>query len=523
MANNTLKARLIQASKTEAEWKSSNPVLLKGEVAYSSDKKQRKTGDGSSKWTDLEYDKSVPTAHTHDDRYYTESEVNTKLGGKVDLSTDGVSKAINKLSTGTATPTDEDYYISQYTGGGATTTSYHRRPMKALWAYIQSKLHKVATSGSYNDLSNKPTIGNGKVTIKQAGTSKGTFTLNQTDNTTIELTDDNTTYSTGTSTAPGLTKLYTSVGTATDGTMTQAAMKSALDGKAPSSHTHNYAGSSSAGGVANSANKLATPRKINGIAFDGTKDINNVIYTTKKDYDTLVKTGTYDKSAMYVTTDEMDNTSSIDPKLLESSISLAQQGKYLSYSDQNGGKYLSIKNTTDNSTVGHTKLMDGESGEGMDVDEDKVKTIDSKGILVDALGETTAQALIDEVAKRVIDLTGRMSTTETGLQSANEAITSLNSNIPVLRKIWFDDTSASDIKELLKAKCGLIQKNKLGDGLYIITGGWSTQNFGFTIGQKYGGTIRIAFFDFYNIYQATSSTDDSLSNFAATSVKFTTI
>ena len=305
--------------------------------------------------------------------------------------------------------------------------------------------------------------------------------------------------------------------------MTQAAMKSALDGKAPSSHTHNYAGSSSAGGVANSANKLATPRKINGIAFDGTKDINNVIYTTKKDYDTLVKTGTYDKSAMYVTTDEMDNTSSIDPKLLESSISLAQQGKYLSYSDQNGGKYLSIKNTTDNSTVGHTKLMDGESGEGMDVDADKVKTIDSKGILVDALGETTAQALIDEVAKRVIDLTGRMSTTETGLQSANEAITSLNSNIPVLRKIWFDDTSASDIKELLKAKCGLIQKNKLGDGLYIITGGWSTQNFGFTIGQKYGGTIRIAFFDFYNIYQATSSTDDSLSNFAATSVKFTTI
>lgn len=268
MANNTLKARLIQASKTEAEWKSSNPVLLKGEVAYSSDKKQRKTGDGSSKWTDITYDKSVPTEHTH-----------------------------------------------------------------------------------------------------------------------------------------------------------------------------NYAGSSSAGGVANSANKLATPRKINGIAFDGTKDINNVIYTTKKDYDTLVKTGTYDKSAMYVTTDEIDDMSKFNTDLLDSSTSLAKQGKYLSYSDQNGGKYLSIKNTTDNSTVAHAKLMDGESGEGMDVDADKVKTIDSKGILVDALGETTAQALIDEVAKRVIDLTGRMSTTETGLQSANEAITSLNSNMKknVLVQSFYSD------------------------------------------------------------------------------------
>ena len=50
-------------------------------------------------------------------------------------------------------------------------------------------------SGNYNDLTNKPTIptvGNGTITIKQAGTSKGTFTMNQSGNTTIELTDNNT-------------------------------------------------------------------------------------------------------------------------------------------------------------------------------------------------------------------------------------------------------------------------------------------------------------------------------------------
>lgn len=43
--------------------------------------------------------------------------------------------------------------------------------------------------------------------------------------------------------------------------------------KANASHTHNYAGSSSAGGAANSATKLATARKINGVAFDGSADI----------------------------------------------------------------------------------------------------------------------------------------------------------------------------------------------------------------------------------------------------------
>ena len=51
-------------------------------------------------------------------------------------------------------------------------------------------------------------------------------------------TDTDTKYNTGTATTPGLTKLYTSTGTATDGTMTQKAITDALGGKAASSHTH---------------------------------------------------------------------------------------------------------------------------------------------------------------------------------------------------------------------------------------------------------------------------------------------
>jgi len=44
-------------------------------------------------------------------------------------------------------------------------------------------------------------------------------------------------------------------------------------GAAASSHTHNYAGSTSAGGAANSAVKLQTARKLNGTTFNGTVDV----------------------------------------------------------------------------------------------------------------------------------------------------------------------------------------------------------------------------------------------------------
>lgn len=56
-------------------------------------------------------------------------------------------------------------------------------------------------------------IHNTKVTIKQAGTEKGSFTLNQTDAVTIELTDNNTRYSVATATTLGLIK----IGFANDG------------------------------------------------------------------------------------------------------------------------------------------------------------------------------------------------------------------------------------------------------------------------------------------------------------------
>ena len=109
-----------------------------------------------------------------------------------DNTTYDLDAMINALPVGTDDPVDNDYYVSQYADGGTSNTRYYRRPVSKLWNYIKTKLATVATSGSYTDLSNKPTIGNGKVTVNQNGTTKGTFTMNQTGDTIINLADSDT-------------------------------------------------------------------------------------------------------------------------------------------------------------------------------------------------------------------------------------------------------------------------------------------------------------------------------------------
>lgn len=81
-----------------------------------------------------------------------------------------------------------------------------------------------------------------------------------------------TTTATGTSSTAGLTKLYTGTGTATDGTMTQNAIKSALDGKANSSHTHSNmtAATASAAGKAGFVPAPAAGKQGQYLRGDGT-------------------------------------------------------------------------------------------------------------------------------------------------------------------------------------------------------------------------------------------------------------
>lgn len=70
---------------------------------------------------------------------------------------------------------------------------------------VTSALNGKSNTGhthSYTDLTDKPTIGNAQITIRQNGTEKGSFTLNQTSAKVIDLID--TTYDIATQSAPGL-------------------------------------------------------------------------------------------------------------------------------------------------------------------------------------------------------------------------------------------------------------------------------------------------------------------------------
>ena len=116
------------------------------------------------------------------------------------------------------------------------------------WSEIGSKptFATVATSGSYNDLSNKPTIpsvGNGTITITQNGATKGTFTLNQSGNATIALTDNNTVYSLppATSSTLGGVKVGSNI-TNSSGTisLTKANVTAALGYTPPTSDTNTW-------------------------------------------------------------------------------------------------------------------------------------------------------------------------------------------------------------------------------------------------------------------------------------------
>lgn len=102
-------------------------------------------------------EKKADTVHTHN--ISDVASLQSTLDGKSAINhTHDLSTMINTLNTSSTTPSDSDYYVAQYAGGGTTTTTYHRKPMSALWSYIKGKLATVAISGSYSDLTNKPTI-----------------------------------------------------------------------------------------------------------------------------------------------------------------------------------------------------------------------------------------------------------------------------------------------------------------------------------------------------------------------------
>ena len=225
-------------------------------------------------------DGKAPSSHTH-----TKSEVGL---GNVDNTADATKSVKYAISAGSASSaaaltsnagsSTQPVYFS---GGKPVACSYtlgKSVPADALFTDHTYGNMKGATSSSAGSagLVPAPNIGEQLKFLRADG---------------AWVIPTNTTYSVGTSSYLGITKLYTETGSATDGTMTQNAITTALNGKSPTSHTHNYAGSSSAGGAADSAIKLNTSRNItignSTKSFDGTTNLswslNEIGIPTKSD------------------------------------------------------------------------------------------------------------------------------------------------------------------------------------------------------------------------------------------------
>lgn len=110
-------------------------------------------------------EKFAPKSHSHDERYYTESEMDGKLNSKVNNNEAGADSLLSKLTTSwTATPTDNTYFIRQDTGGG---NEFGRVKFSTLWNYIKGKTDGVyQPKGNYSTTDTKNTAGSTNTTSK---------------------------------------------------------------------------------------------------------------------------------------------------------------------------------------------------------------------------------------------------------------------------------------------------------------------------------------------------------------------
>lgn len=144
------------------------------------------------------------------------------------------------------------------------------------------------TAGSYGPTANVTGTDNTTINVPQI-TVDAYGRVTSVVNRVYTSKDTNTTYSLSsfgiTATAAELNKLDGVTTTATQfnylNTLT-GNVQTQLNGKASSSHTHNYAGSSSAGGAATSALQLTNARSINGTSFNGTANITTANWGTAR-------------------------------------------------------------------------------------------------------------------------------------------------------------------------------------------------------------------------------------------------
>ena len=205
-----------------------------------------------------EVDEKVST-HSHDDKYYTESEIDTKLANKADKE-HGTHLT---LGTGSENAFRGDYGNTAYTHSQAAhAPSNAQKNSDITKAEIEAKLtgtisshtHAAATTSANGLMSSTD-----KSKLDGIAENANNYTHPSTHEATMITQDATHRFVTDTEKSTWDAKSNLTLGT----TSTTAAA---------GNHTHNYAGSSSAGGAATSANKVNTNLiiKLNGGTTEGT-------------------------------------------------------------------------------------------------------------------------------------------------------------------------------------------------------------------------------------------------------------
>lgn len=147
---------------------------------------------------------------------------------KISEKTDDNKREIDNLQEEKA---DRSDLIGHLNNSAIHFTASERTKLAGIATAANKYTHPVSAAGA-------KASGLYKIATDVTGHVTGAAAVTKADITGLGIPGANTTYSTGTASTAGLTKLYTATGTGTDGTMTRSAITSALNGKATTGHTH---------------------------------------------------------------------------------------------------------------------------------------------------------------------------------------------------------------------------------------------------------------------------------------------
>lgn len=201
-----LSVKLQEAYDTETNWKKSNPVLLAGQLAFSSDKYGKyKVGDGIKTWSQLSYITTTwndisgkpssmpPSAHNHDDRYYTETEIDQKLNEKINT---GDLTSHTENTTVHITSTERTNWNSAKTHASSTHAPSNAQPNQNAFSNITINDTTISADNATdtlnmvagNNVTITPDAANDKITI----TAKDTVYTHPSTHSSSMITQDST-------------------------------------------------------------------------------------------------------------------------------------------------------------------------------------------------------------------------------------------------------------------------------------------------------------------------------------------